>query len=123
MQEQIERVYDFVSQEQDYYAVKTQNEGIVKIAKPALKKLEPYPFKKNGFHDNWAKIAAIGIFIGGVLAVVFSPLIIRENIRLLSTHSLSPSERVHAKNLIVISIFFFWLGLFFLALLIMHLIY
>ena len=120
----VERDFEFISQSQDFYIVKKINSGeLLKVAKASRSKIDAYPFRPHNFHDNLTKIAAIGMFIGGILAVISSPLIIWHNLNLLSKQDLSTSEIVHAKNLIVISSLFFVVGLLFFALLIMHLVF
>lgn len=122
-QETSDIVLEYISQANNFYTVKSDSGKTLTLPKASNKITAIVSSDHYDFHDKWAKIAAIGLALGGILTIFFSPLVIFENIELLKNKNLTTTERIHAKNLIVISTVCLLLGIVFFSLFIMHLIY
>lgn len=113
---------EYISQNDHNYTVRTETGEEIIIDKARMGDTEDDGLHHD-FHQKWMQLAALGLPLGSILTVIFSPLVIRENRNLLRAGSLNKRERIHAKNLIITSAILFILGLVFLGLFIMHLIY
>lgn len=112
---------EYISQNSHSYTVKTETGEEMTIAKAWSGNEEDG--LHHDFHQKWLTLSAIGLPLGGVLTVIFSPLVVWKNSNMLGTESLNKRERIHAKNFIITSVILFIFGLIFFGLFIMHLIY
>lgn len=114
---------EFISQSRDSYTVKTDTGQVLTIAKTGSAKQDDYSVMQGEFHHKWMQLAVLGLPLGGVLTVIFTPLVIWRNISLLRIKNLSKRERIHAKNLIITTVILFFLGIILFSLFIMHLLF
>lgn len=113
---------EYVSQNSHAYTVKNEAGKEIIVAKAGSGHPEEARLHHD-FHKKWLWFALLGLPLGGVLTVILSPLIIWKNLELLRNESLNNTEQVYAKNFIITSVILFILGLIFVGLFIMHLLY
>lgn len=114
--------FEYISQTNESYIIKTETGKLLRVYKT-------YPTKSTNsrrqfdMHKNWLWIACIGLPLGGLLTVIFAPLVIWKNVDLLDNVHLTQDSQIHVKHYVILSSMIFFIGLGLFALFIMHLLF
>ena len=114
--------FHYISQSKEFYKVTSEDGKELTVAKASFGQQDD-AVSHHDFHQKWLHYAALGLALGGIVTVLFSPLVISQNVRLLRKAGLNKTERIHAKNLIITATILFVLGVIFFSLFIMHLLF
>src|SRR5579862_9698875 len=113
----------YVSQTDNQYTVKNTLGKMISVPKIWYQKKQTSNTSRLHFHEKWLKLAFFGLPIGGVLTVMFVPLLIWRNIVLFRTGMLNKHQTIHVKNLIISSLVILLPGIVFFALFLLHLVF
>lgn len=113
----------FLSETDDYYTVKNEREHVIDLPRKGGVGSSLYKPLPKKFHPGWLQLAFFGLSLGGLLAVIFGPLEIWDNLSLLRNKELNQEEIVHAKNYLLVSLILLFFGAIFFILFLIHLIY
>ncbi len=112
----------YLSQTNDYYTVKSASGEVLNI--PKKREGTPVPYPVGGkFSVSWLKLAFFGLSLGGILTIIFAPLVFLKNESLIRSRGLSTQDLIHSKNYLYVSLILFLFGAIFFALFLIHLIF
>jgi len=117
------RNLSYLSQSDSNYKVRTGSGQVLIVHKLRSPQTSQSLVLNQQFHEKLLKVAAIGLPLDGILAIILAPYVIWENINLIQKSNLNRDELIHSKNLIIISIILLSFGVILFSLFVIHLIF